>query len=328
MSVAVPQPNAAPLPDSLVAELLTGIYGDDPPASPETVHFHGAHSNDVVEIRLTNGRTLMVKRGRHPWTAERFRTSRAASNLLRERSDVIVPAPLDLPGREDGEAVEAYWRIQLPTLEELWPDLSPEERAEALRSWGSMARRVHDVALLGHGSLRTATTEPRSLADHLTADLEDRLLPAVVHTWPAGVDSLVDLVATIPTLAGRCAAGGVLVHNDLHMGNVLCEITDGRVRCVGLLDLETAVAAPPEADLAIAQVQHGATSVQPLHEGWFASLLQGYGAEPDPFVLAFFRGYHLANLGFYAALVGHAEHAARVAAALAEEVSFLREGAV
>lgn len=324
MSVAVPQPNAAPLSESLVAELLTGIYGDHPAAEPEAVHFHGAHSNDVVELRLTNGRTLMVKRGRHPWTAERFRTSRAASHLLRERSDVIVPAPLDLPGRGDGEALEAYWRIQLPTLEELWPDLSRQERDEALRSWGSMARRIHEVELLGHGALRTAATEPRSLADHLTADLEHRLLPAVLHTWPEGADSLVELIRKIPALAARCDAGGVLVHNDLHMGNILCEITDGRVRCVGLLDLETAAAAPPEADLAIAQVQHGETSTQPLHEGWFASLLEGYGAEPDPFALGFFRGYHLANLGYYAALVGHAEHAARVAAALAEEVSFLR----
>lgn len=325
MSVAVPQPNATPISDSLVAALLAGISGDDRPDEPAEVHFHGAHSNDVAEIRLTDGRTLMVKRGRHPWTAERFRTSRAASRLLRERSDVIVPAPLEITSCEAGEPLEAYWRIQLPTLEELWPHLPFEQRAEALQSWGSMARRVHDVALIGHGSLRTAATQPRELADHLVADLEDRLLPAVVHTWPAGAASLVDLIATIPALAARCPAGGVLVHNDLHMGNVLCEVADGRVRCVGLLDLETAVSAPPEADLAIAQVQHGATSAQPLHDGWFASLIEGYGAEPDPFALAFFRGYHLANLGYYAALVGHAEHAARVAEALAEEVALLRE---
>lgn len=126
-------------------------------------------------------------------------------------------APLPLPDGLDERPVEAYWRISLPTLEELWPGLSPAEREGALRSLGGLIRRVHDVRLPGHG-------------------------PLFCH---------------------------------------------------------------------------------PLPEGWARWLREGYGSEPEPFALAFYRAYHLANLGYYSALVGHGEHAREVARALDAEVRAL-----
>ena len=106
---------------------------------------------------------------------------------------------------------------------------------------------------------------------------------------------------------------GTLIHGDLHAGNVLCETEGERIRCVGLLDLETAFAGPPEADLANAEVLHGPLFTQPLPEPWFEHLRAGYGDSLDPLVLAFFRIYHLANMGFYSAFIGDAWHAETVA---------------
>ena len=312
------QPDAMPIADRLVRALLPlaapGIAG-------ETVRIRSldAHSNDVAEVQVPDGRVLMVKRGRYPWSAARLRASRTAAALL-VPTGVRVPQPLPLPDSMDARPVQAYWRIGHPTLLELWPALSATRRRQALGSLGSLLRRVHAVAVDRHGALG-AGGAPASLQAHLEADLGTRLHPAAQGVWPAAAPH----VARLAGLAGRlgewlAGASPVLLHGDVHLGNVLCEDAGGAVRCVGLLDLEGAAGGAAESDLAIAQVHHGPLFTAPLPEGWFRALLDGYGREPDPFALAFYRGVHLANMGFHSALVGHAEHAADVAAALAREV--------
>lgn len=325
MSLTLAHPLATPLPDRLVADLLHRVAPDARDAGEVAVHCHDVHSNDVAELRFPDGRTLMVKRGRFPWAGERFQTSRIASELLRERGSVVAPAPLPLPDGLDERPVEAYWRISLPTLQEVWPGLSPREREEALRSLGRLIRRVHDVHLPGYGPLQAAASTPTPLRDPLHEDLAGRLLPAVYADWPEGAWAVESLVEAVPVLAARLAEREAsLVHNDLHLGNVLCEAGPDGVRCTGLLDLESAGAAPPESDLAVAQVHHGPLFCQPLPEGWFRWVLEGYGADPEPFALSFYRAYHLANMGYYSALVGHGEHAGEVARTLREEVEALR----
>jgi hypothetical protein len=320
----VPHPRATPLPDGLIEVLLHRVAAVGSKAEDVVVRCHDAHSNDVAELRFPDGRALMVKRGRYPWVAERFETSRLASKLLRERADPVVPTPLPLPDGLDERPVEVYWRIPLPTLEELWPGLSPRGREGALRSLGRLIRRVHDVRLPGYGPLRAAAGPPVPLSDHLRGDLEERLLPAVAYGWPEARRDVEGLAAAVPTLAERLEGReATLVHNDLHLGNVLCEADGDGVRCVGLLDLEAASAAPPESDLAVAQVHHGPLFCHPLPEGWSRWLLEGYGSEPDPLALSFYRAYHLANMGYYSALVGHDVHARDVARALGEEVRAL-----
>lgn len=313
------QPAAAPLPEALLQRLLKEVAPG--PEEIGEVRFHGAHSNDLAEVRLRDGRTLMVKRGRHPWAAERFETSRRAAALVRQHRAAVVPEPLPLPQGVDERPVEAYWRIARPTLAEIWPALSPSGQRRALRSWGRLIRRIHAVELQGYGPLGR---EPRAddLAEHLRADLQDRLLPAVYSEWPDAAWPLERLLTLLPGALPE-GVGACLVHNDLHAGNVLCELVDGEPRCIGLLDLETAVAAPPESDLAIAELHHGALFGQPLPTGWRHWLREGYGREPDARVLAVYRASHLANLGFYSALVGHEEHAALVADALHAEVDAL-----
>lgn len=315
------QPDALPVPDSLVRALLP-VAAPDVEREKVRIRSLDAHSNDVAEVRVPDGRVLMVKRGRYPWSAARLQASRAAAEMLRD-ADVRVPQPIALPDGVDARPVEAYWRIEHPTLLDLWPVLPPARRRQALRSLGALLRRVHAVHVGRQGPLG-AGTAPASLAAHLEVDLAGRLLPAVQGVWPAAAAHLERLAGLVSRLDERLAgAPAVLLHGDVHLGNVLCDDAGGTVRCIGLLDLEGAAGGPAESDLAIAQVHHGPLFAAPLPEGWFPTLLRGYGREPDPYALAFYRAVHLANMGFHSALVGHGEHARDVAGALAAELEGL-----
>lgn len=321
MEQVLAQPGAAPLSRELVTALLRSVGA---PAEPADVTFRNQHSNDFAEIRSRDGRTLIAKRGRYEWSEARFQTSRAASELLRTQVPVVAPRPLPLPRGLDPRPVEAYWRIDLPTLQEVWPELNASQREQALRSWGALMARVHSIRLPGCGPLLQARQGSHSLVTFLRADLGARLLPAIMGEWPEAVELAEALLGAVEQIPARnLHPGGRFLHGDLHMGNVLCERTGGEVRCVGLIDLETALAGPPECDLANLGVHHGALFDQPLEGEWYRQVLAGYGAEPDPWLLAFFRTYHLLNMGFYSALIGHHWHAGQVAAAARAEVAHL-----
>jgi aminoglycoside phosphotransferase (APT) family kinase protein len=317
------QPHAVPLSPQLIASLTRAVGTETGGAEPSDVVFHDSHSNDVMELRFDDGRTLMVKRGRYDWVAPRFRASRLASELLQEQADIVAPAPLQIPEDLAEQPLEAYWRVDLPTLQELWPSLPAAKQAAVLRSWGELVGRLHAIRVRGHGPLCGAA-ERLSFADFLGADLGYRLYPALAGEWPESLGILEALRQAIPSVTERVPIdGSILLHNDMHMGNVLCEVQSGRVRCVGLLDLETAFAGPPEADLAIMEVHHGPLFDQPIDGDWFDEVRAGYARPLDPVVMTFFRAYHLLNMGFYSVLVGHREHADRVAAEASREVELL-----
>jgi aminoglycoside phosphotransferase (APT) family kinase protein len=107
------------------------------------------------------------------------------------------------------------------------------------------------------------------------------------------------------------------------MANVLCRVEDGEIRCVGFLDLEAALAGPPEADLAKIGIYHGPLFGKPLNGCWFERVWEGYGKPLDPIVLAFFRAFHLVNIGFHSAFTGNKAHAGEIARAAQEEVDAL-----
>ena len=326
MTEDLSQPDSAPIPDRLVRVLLP-IAAPGVELAQVRTRSLDAHSNDVAEVRVPDGRVLMVKRGRYPWSAARLRASRAAAELL-SPTGALVPDPLPLPEGVDARPVEAYWRIPNPTLLELWPRLSPTLRRRALRSLGALLRRVHSVPAPRHGPLGDSEAAAPSMAAFLRADLGERLLPAVYGVWPEAAGMVERLVDAVGAVAARMdGAPPVLLHGDVHLGNVLCEERGGGVRAVGLLDLEGAAGGPAESDLAIAQVHHGEFFNAPLPDGWFGFLRRGYRRVPDPVVLRFYRGVHLANMGFHSALVGHDVHATSVAGALAQEVQGLPAGA-
>lgn len=305
--------------DAVLAALAEQL--DD--AEPREVAVRDEYSNEIAAVRFADGRTLMVKRAASADEAPRFRTSRLASNRLRKETHVVAPRHLDLPLRLDDRPVEAYWRIPYPTLERLWPELDGGGRDEALRDWGRLLGRIHGVRPAGYGPLLEAAERGYDLAEFLALDLEDRLRWSVTGSWPEALDAVDRLNDRIPDIARRIGdRDPVLVHNDLWTGNVLCDAEDG-LRCVGVLDLEDAFAGPREADLAKTQVLHGPLFGNELHGAWFDRVLDGYGRSTDPAALAFFRAYHLVNMGFHAAVVGYEDHARDVARALDEELDAL-----
>lgn len=319
-----PKEEIRPFTREFVVELLTRASTkiDDP--QDFHVRIYEGYSNDLAEVELGDGRLLMVKRGRHEWRALRFRSSRMASRLLRERTEVVAPMHLEEPRRVGGKPVLAYWRIGLPTLEQLWPEIPRSDRGNVVRSLGRLLREIHEVTVGGFGPLAEAGRRP-TLDRFLTEDLEQRLLPAVKHQWPSGrrlVEQLSDAISRVAENDGEVAR---LAHNDLHLDNILCEVgKGGTVRCAGVLDLEAAVGGPAEADLASADVLHQPLFAQEEQaEGFQDHVRAGYDQELDETTVSFFRAYHLLNMGYYAAVVGQREHAGHVARAAEHEISAL-----
>ena len=178
----IDQPNAARMP----AEVLEGVLASLSlcgACAPKSIIHRDQFSNDFAEIHLANGTALVVKRGRFDWARVRFDSSRAASRLIRRETSLVVPNPLPLP-EELSDPVEAYWRIDLPTLLELWPEMTPAERAESLHSWGEVAGELHSIELTGFGPLSAGRRRTQSLAELLHGELIERLLPAVIGEWP------------------------------------------------------------------------------------------------------------------------------------------------
>lgn len=279
------------------------------------------YCSELIEVELPGGDALMLKRAHFDWVGARLRASRAAANLLRRRTGVLVPRHLDLERDARGRAIEAYWRIPLPTLQEVWAALPEKQQPQALRSWGALLRRVHKATPGGYGRLLDAG-QKHQLDDFLHTDLRDRLRPALKSVWPfalASVDALLRGLDGIgELLAGRPA---VLVHNDFHMGNVLCERRPRSIRCVGVIDLESAWSGPAESDVAQLQVLHGPAFGYPLAPDWTVHFARGYGASLDRELLRFFRMFHLLNLGYFAAEAGWARHVDDLARELTSEMN-------
>lgn len=306
-----------------VRGVVDGVAAEVSPGNRVRVRRVLGSSNELVELGFDEDRVLMVKRGRHDWVQEMFDTAAAASELLRSRTDMTVPRPLSVDS-DPSNPLQAYWRIQLPTLGALWAELSESERDDALLSLGGLIRGLHRVELPGWGSLLDLDTGDGALERYLRRDLSERLLPAVHSSWPEGVRTLEQLIDAIPAVAARTSGEqGTLSHSDVHLQNVLCSRTADGAECVGLLDLDNCRSLPPESDLASFHTLHGPLFNQELPEPRHAALREGYGAPLDPVLLAFFRASHLANLGFHSALVGDDIHAGWVAEALSTEVDAL-----
>jgi aminoglycoside phosphotransferase (APT) family kinase protein len=309
--------------DGLVWRLVEGA-GPELDGCEVTGIAWSQHSNDVARVDLDDGRVLMVKLARFDWVAPGFRAERLAAERL-NRVGVLAPRHLRVPDRVGGRPVLCYWRIPLETLASVWPSLGELGRSGALRSWGRLLRRVHDVPLDEVGRLGSGADE--SIAAHLARDLDDRLRWGVAGEWPEGSASLERALEVIPELERRTGERPtVLLHGDPHARNIMVRAEGGMASCDGLIDLESAWGGPPEMDLAHARVLHGPHFDQQLDPGWFDELAAGYGETLDPFLLEWFALYHLLNLGFYSALVGHPEHAADVARAAAGRAERLVAG--
>lgn len=306
------QPHASHLPDELVTAVLADTVGDRRLRDPVSVVRHGEFSNDMAVATLSTGRRLIIKRGRHPWSAERFANARRAAALFRSGADIITPESLSLPRNLQELPIEVYWRIELPTLAEAWPELSATRRREAVASLGALMRRAHRVAA-DEDEIRQSWGASGRDPDPLMTDLTQRLYSAVAGEWPGALDLLDTLIETAPRIMARAHDERAMLHGDLHLGNVLCEVEESAVRCVGLLDLEWVHPGHAESDIARFSVMHGATFDMPLDDCCVDWLREGYGRPLDASLVNFYAVYHLINLGLYSAVIGDAWHADAVA---------------
>lgn len=278
----------------------------------EKVEYIAEHSNDLLEVSLS-GRPLMVKRGVEAWTEPRFRGAREAGRILAD-TPIVAPRHLEVPHRLEGWSVLAWWKIPLRTVAGAWPALEQEERHGLLRSCGRLLRRLHGLEVPGFGLLARALEDGESAVRFLRRDLADRLRPVLEAEWPAALPAQESLLEHVPWIAGRTGRPR-LVHGDPNLSNLLWEDGDAP-RCRGVLDLEAAMGGPAEADLAYIQLVHSPLLAGTPETGWMRSLLEGYGAAPDPVLMIFFHAYHLLNIGLHEALTGNDGHAADLAVAV------------
>jgi aminoglycoside phosphotransferase (APT) family kinase protein len=279
------------------------------------------HSNSVAEVRLPDGRMLIVKRARYLEMAERFDTARAVSLLVHEHTELLAPRYFEVPDEPGEPPVLVHEWIPNPTLEDIWPELDVPVRERALHETGRLLRRIHRVPIAGHGMLPESLTGGTTLLCFLEADLLGRLGPAIAARWrraTKSVDRLYDAFAEV--LASREDPPAVLVHNDLFAANVLCAGADADLHCAGVLDFDDAFAGPIEADLAKTEVLHGPLFGRQLRGAWFEYVLEGYGDDPDAVLIALFRAYHLLNMGYHAAVTRLHAHATEVAGAVEREL--------
>jgi Ser/Thr protein kinase RdoA (MazF antagonist) len=321
---------ATPLDTGWIPDVLRRLDGAVRQLTVRRIRADHSHSNDIFELTFCDGRTLLLKRARHEWLRPCFTASEMAARLIRASSELVVPQPLplpDLPEELPEELpVQAYWRIPLPTLAQLWPELTAERQAAALRSLGALTRKLHRIAAPGWGPLHRCDAAC-DLAGDLHRDLRRRLLPAVIAHWPAGIRALERLIEGIPTVQQRWpAAAAALVHADLHLGNVLCRVRGGKVHCVGFLDLDGAAGGTAEADVACFDVLHGPLFQRHIHRDMRLELRRGYGDGLDERIVEYFHCAHLANQGFSSALLGHEGHAADIAAELDRRLCTLFSG--
>jgi aminoglycoside phosphotransferase (APT) family kinase protein len=293
-------------------------------AAPRRCRYIEGHSNDIYELEFEDDRVLLIKRARHDWVGPYFAASARAAQLIRARSDLLVPQPLPITADACDSPLQAYWRIPLPTLDRVWQTLGHDQQQAALLSLGALTRRLHGIAAPGWGPL--ARSRGATLHIDLDRDLRLRLLPAVIAHWPAGIPLLERLIGDISARTALDAPRQpVLVHTDLHLGNVLCTLHDGRIECVGFLDLDGVGGGLAEADVACFDVLHGRHFERPIDDALRVQLRSGYGRPLDEELVAWFHCVHLANQGFSSALLGHHEHAGAIADELAIRIAALPE---
>ena len=300
---------AFPFSDELLHQVRE-VIGEKESSQIKSITSLSGYSNNMICLNLGDGRSLMVKCAQYHWAGPRFQSSRRASMLLRQRTSVVTPEHVPIDAKIEDKPVLAYWFIPLTPLEDIWTDLNFIQKVKAIQSLGSLLSNVHRVKVDYAGSLSDEEPSHDTISSFMESDLLERLKPAVWAKWYDAVpvlDQLAQMASELPKKDDP-----VLIHNDLHLGNVLCEQEEEEISCGGLLDLEAAEGGSWVSDIASATIMYN-----PLFFGketeWIEDfekyLQEGYGKEADPFLLHFFKTYHLLNLGFFSILNDDRLHA-------------------
>lgn len=262
---------------------MSGVEREGPLLQP------GGEVRAWAELPLDDGRSLLLP-VRGDGSGELWLSAVAASELLRH-SGIVTPQPCPRRAGTAGEP-RVFLRPALPTVAELWPEWRHEARGRALESAGELIRRLHGVRLDGYGPLHPRHPHGRPLQWLLAEELGVRGFPAMAAACPSAVGIVEGLLETMPEVVARVVAPPHLSHNGLHPRNLLCLSGANGADVVGLGDPGSPGGWPAESDLAHLELAlrtwPGAAEV-----GGFTGVLEGYGRDADPVLLAFFRALHV-----------------------------------
>ncbi len=303
---------ACPFSLNIIHHLKNAVGDKDTTLSK--INTLSGYSNKIVQLTLDGGHRIIVKQAQHDWAEPRFESARRAARLLRRHSSIIAPEHIAVSEVADNPTI-AYRYLPFPTLEELWPDLNLQQKINAAKSLGGLLREMHQIEVPDYGLFHDEVSY-ESASSSMYRDLHDRLRPAICDYW-------VDMLPAVNRLLRMAESWqedhqpAALVHNDLHLGNILCEVNNGDVQCMGLLDLEEARGGRWESDLAnVATLHHPLFSREEGKGDWLHGfdwyIIEGYGKKPDPELFCFYQVYHLLNLGFFSALNNDHYHARQV----------------
>lgn len=308
------QSNAYPFSSDFIHWLKSTIGGEKKINITDIFSPKG-FSNNLVRLTFDDGRKLVIKQSQYDWAQPRFDCACNASQLVSQQSAIVTPRHINIPKEVVDYPTMAYWYLPYPTLKELWPELSLEQKKQASKSLGSMLRKMHQIEVSNYGLLQKEHSY-RSLSSFMLSELRERLKPAIAAKWPDVLPMVNRLIKIAENLPDR-ENNANLVHNDMHLGNILCNENNGEIKCVGLIDWEEAGGGRWEADLASAMTLH-----HPLFfssklkgnrlENFGQCIAEGYGKKPDSKLLRFFRLYHLIDLGFFSAMNEDYQHARRI----------------
>jgi len=191
----------------------------------------------------------------------RFRDSLAHEARLLRLLPLDVPHARVVAHRPHGGTGRREWlvleRVPGITLAAAWPALGRRERALAARQLGAILHALHQVsvpadvrppwlddALAPDGPIRDAYHAPPDRYRDLLAAAEDvpGIDPGVLREVEAFIAERMDAFAPPP------AEAEVLVHVDVHFGNIMWDDADGG-RISALLDFEGARSAAPDLEL-------------------------------------------------------------------------------
>jgi hygromycin-B 7''-O-kinase len=204
----------------------------------------------------------------------------AAYRLMRRNGITLLPeliagaraakSPIDRP-------YLVMTKLEHVSVEQYVETASDDQITDVYRQVGVLLRQIHDIPQVGFGRhlSEDGNTDPSNalfwqrVFETQVAEFEDQTgdhrTVELARTYVGARTELFDLCSS-----------PVLLHGDLHEGNVIMDSDDDRPFLTGIIDIESAMAGDPVADFARMDTfsMHGSELKRD-------ALFEGYGSTPD-----------------------------------------------
>ncbi|MDI4232916.1 aminoglycoside phosphotransferase family protein [Bradyrhizobium sp. Arg237L] len=251
---------------------------------------HGGEISAVYEIAFADHAhpplVLKVYPDELHWKMQKELT---VVGLIRDRLSVSIPRILlaDDSKRLLGLNLTLMTKLEGSILGQLETTLDSAQRLSAYAQIGRLLREFHCISMEAFGYLgpNGIWTAHSTNHQYLTHQFQRKLKEFAERGGNADLAKRVSQhFADRAELFSACTRA-VLCHNDLHAGNLLATVSNGRLLLTGVLDFEGALAGDPLMDVAKALYYLDAEARR--------ALLDGYGAMDRKHWLLTLDLYHL-----------------------------------